>query len=305
MFKLHKKFIQLLFFITVLILLLTKPQKTLDYAAKGLSVWYKSMVPSLLPMMILSGCMIKLNITDAFASLLFPITRRLFHIGKTGTYALLIGLLCGFPMGAKVICELYTQKKLSKAEATALLPICNNIGPIYMLSYGLKTFDAKPLYVILILFYCIPLGYAFFYLRNKRFPCIHTSTTPPVNFVVALDESISDGAAGILSLGGYLMFFNILLVPLEFLPLSSKLKNLLACLVEITNGLSYQSNLPPYLYLALLQFGGLCCVFQTLKYTLKTDLNFRHYLFCKLRLTFITLAFFFVYYFFYFYVSYV
>ena len=302
MLKLYKKFILLFFFIAFLILLLTQPEKTLSYAAKGLSVWYKSMVPSLLPMMILSGCMIRLNITTTFASLLFPVTNRLFHISKNGTYALFIGFLCGFPMGAKVICELYNQNKLSREEATCLLPICNNIGPIYMLSYGLKAFDAKPLYIILVLFYCIPLGYAFFHLHNKNFPSIQTSKKVPVSFITALDESISDSAAGILSLGGYLMFFNILLVPLEIFALSPKLTTFLACLVEITNGLSYPGILPPYLYLALLQFGGLCCIFQTLKYLLKTDLDFQHYLFCKLKLTGFTLVSFFAYYVFAFFV---
>lgn len=295
MFKLYKKIIPLFFFMFVLILLLIKPEKTINNAANGLSVWYKSMVPSLLPMMILSGCMIKLNITSSFASLLFPVTKRLFHISKNGTYALLIGFLCGFPMGAKVICELYSQNKISKEEATALLPICNNIGPIYMLSYGLKTFDAQPLYVILILFYCIPIGYAFFNLRKKHFSNLNNTSKMHTNFVIALDESITDSAAGILSLGGYLMFFNILLVPLDLFSFNPKLKKIMACLVEITNGLSYQAELPSYLYLALLQFGGICCFFQTLKYTQKTDLNFHKYLFCKLKLTFFTLAFFFVY----------
>ena len=297
-----KKYIPLIFLLSILILLLTKPDKTLIYAAKGLSIWYKSMVPSLLPMMILSGCIIKLNITNAFAGLIFPLSKRLFHISPNGTYALLIGLLCGFPMGAKVICELYSQNKLTKEEATSLLPICNNIGPIYMLSYGLKVFDAKPIYIILVLFYFIPLGYAFFHFRKKHFPFSQATGKTAVNFVIALDDSISDSASGILSLGGYIMFFSILLVPLELFPLNLQFKTLLACLIEITNGLSYQNQLPPYIYLALLQFGGLCCIFQTLKYISKTDLSFQKYLFCKLKLTVITLVFFFVYYFF---VSYV
>lgn len=298
MHKFYKKYIQLFFIIFILFLLLAKPTLTLDYATHGLSLWYKNMVPSLLPMMILSSCMIKLNITTTFATFLSPITKSLLHISKNGTYALLIGFLCGFPMGAKVICELYTQNKISKEEATFLLPICNNIGPIYMLSYGLKVFNAKPLYLILILFYCIPFVYAFIKFRNIRFCEMPASNIKPQSFVIALDESISDSATGILSLGGYLMFFNILLIPLEQFSLNPQWKSFLTCVIEITNGLSYTATLPPYLYLGLLQFGGICCIFQTLKYTLKTDLKFSHYLRCKFQITLLTLAFFFVYYFF-------
>lgn len=300
-----KKLLPIIILISILFLLLIKPVLTLEYANQGLSIWYKSMLPTLFPMMILSGCMIKMNITSIISGLIYPVTKRLFHISKNGTYALFIGLLCGFPMGAKVVCELYNQNKLSKEEATALLPICNNIGPIYMLSYGLKAFDAKPIYITLILFYCIPLTYAFFSLREKYFVDLSSSTIKSSPFVMALDEAISDSALGMLSLGGYLMFFNILLVPLELISLNSYGNSFLSCCLEITNGLSKETLLPPYIYLALLQFGGLCCIFQTLKYTLKTDLNFRNYLLSKINLTVITLVFFFAYYVFVSYVFYV
>lgn len=299
-----KKFFSIIALISILFLLLTKPILTLKYATNGLSIWYKNMLPTLFPMMILSGCMIKMNITASISSLIHPITKRIFHTSKNGTYSLIIGLLCGFPMGAKVLCELYTQNKISKEEATALLPICNNIGPIYMLSYGLRAFDAKPIYIILILFYCIPLGYAFFTLKNKHFQDITTSNITTYSLAISLDESISEGAIGMLSLGGYLMFFNILLVPLNFLSLNPNLKVFLSCCIEITNGLSKNSDLPSFIYLALLQFGGLCCVFQTLKYTLKTNLNFYHYLFSKIKLTLLTFIIFFAYYVFVSYVYY-
>lgn len=297
MSKVYKKIIQSIFFISILTLLLTIPALTLDYAKKGLSIWYQSMVPSLLPMMILTSCMIKLNITSNFASILYPITKRIYHLSKNGTYALLIGFLCGFPMGAKVICELYLQKKLSKDEANTLLPICNNIGPIFMLTFGLKTFVTEHIYIILLLFYAIPLIYSLFLFRKKQFQNFENYSIQKKSFSVALDESISEGAAGILSLGGYLMFFSILiLIPQNFLPLSTKMKDFLTCLLEITNGLSYLPKLPSYILLSLLQFGGICCLFQTGKYTSKTDLSFENYLRHKIILTLITLLFFFVYY---------
>lgn len=297
MTKINKKIIQLTFFLLILILLLTMPSLTLDYARKGLSIWYTSMVPSLFPMMIITGCMIKLNITSSFASFLRPITKKCYHLSKNGTYALLMGFLCGFPMGAKVICELYSQNKLSKEEANALLPVCNNIGPIFMLTYGLKSFIKTDLYLTLILFYTIPLVYSFFMFRNKTFPDNALYPVKKYSFSVALDEAIAEGAAGMLSLGGYLMFFSILLIlPTKLCSVNPQIVSIVSCILEITNGLSYPSVLPPYIYLALLQFGGLCCIFQTLKYISNTDLSFKNYILHKIKLTFITFIFFFAYY---------
>ena len=127
------------------------------------------------------------------------------------------------------------------------------------------------------------------------FQTIQETTLQKIPFSVALDDSISDGAAGILSLGGYLMFFSILtLIPREFLHLSDIYTQMYICILEITNGLSYSPDLPPYILLSLLQFGGICCIFQTIKYISKTDLSFKKYIQHKSVLTFITLAVFFV-----------
>ena len=294
--KNYIKIIQLLFFLIMVILLLSWPSLTMEYAKKGLSIWYKNMVPSLLPMMILTGCMIKLNITASFTAFLHPLANKLFHLSKNGTYALLMGFLCGFPMGAKIVCELYAQNKLSKDEANALLPVCNNIGPIFLLTYGFKSFLTQKLYLVLVLFYLVPLVYAFFMLRTSAFTENTLYATKKISFPVALDEAISESAAGILSLGGYLMFFSILqLIPTKLCFFNMQVTSLLACLIEITNGLSYPTILPEYVYLALLQFGGLCCIFQTLKYISNTGLNFKNYMLHKCKITILTLILFYAY----------
>ncbi len=295
--KIYKKIIPLFFLVTTLCLLLFLPSNTLNYAKKGLSIWYQNMVPALFPMMIITSCMIKLNVTTTFAAFLHPITKKIYHVTPNGTYALFIGFLCGFPMGAKVICELYSYKKISVKEANILLPICNNIGPIFLITYGFKPFVKHNFYLMLFLFYAIPLVYAIFLCKKKHFMTGQEPFTTHKSsaFSVALDEAIADSAAGILSLGGYLMFFSILtMITFKLLPVPETISIFLTCLLEITNGLSCEPILSPYIFLALLQFGGICCIFQTLKYTSNTNLNFRYYLKHKVILSVITLLVFYV-----------
>ena len=304
--KLFQKIISISFFLFLLFLLLTKPELSLKYASKGLLIWYKNMVPSLFPMMILTSCMIKLNLTASFSKILHPVVHKIFHTSENGTYAMFMGFLCGFPMGAKIICELYNQNKLSKEEAQSLLPICNNIGPVFMLTYGLLTFQTPHKYLSLILFYCIPLCYAYLTNRKKFFRDNSRLPQQSLPFSQALDEAISENAMSMLSLGGYLMFFNLLLmIPTELLPLNTVLASFIACFTEITNGLSYPTALPNYFYLSFLQFGGICCLFQTLRYIQKTNLSFQKYLKHKSILTIVTFIFFFVLYVFFFYDGYV
>lgn len=52
-----------------------------------------------------------------------------------GTFAVLTGFLCGYPMGAKTTSDLLNVNKISRSEASYLLSFCNNTSPAFILSY--------------------------------------------------------------------------------------------------------------------------------------------------------------------------
>ena len=116
-------------------LLLRHPALSLEYASTGLNLWLTKMVPTLLPFMILSGIMVRMDLTENFVTLLHPLLHRLYGTSKNGSYTIIMGFLCGFPMGARIVGELYESGRLSRGEGSRLLYFCNNIGPIYFLSY--------------------------------------------------------------------------------------------------------------------------------------------------------------------------
>lgn len=60
-----------------------------------------------------------------------PLFEKIYKYSSFGLYAIFMGFFCGFPMGAKVVSELYGNDKISKSEANTLLAFCNNIGPAY------------------------------------------------------------------------------------------------------------------------------------------------------------------------------
>ena len=133
------EFIFTLLFVYLIYLLLRYPVQALDYARTGLFLWFERMIPTLLPFMILSGIMVRMNLTERFASFFHPLFHRLFGISANGSYVLFMGMLCGFPMGARVIGELLESGKMSEEEGSYLLSFCNNIGPIYFISFVMVT----------------------------------------------------------------------------------------------------------------------------------------------------------------------
>lgn len=155
-------FMQLIFTLLALYityLLLRYPAQALEYAYMGLNLWFKKMIPTLLPFMILSGIMVRMNLTERFSRFFHPLFHMLWGTSLNGSYVILMGMLCGFPMGARVIGELCQAGKLSEKEGAFLLAFCNNIGPIYFISFVMSTLSISGNYIPFIIMYGVPLCY--------------------------------------------------------------------------------------------------------------------------------------------------
>ena len=48
------------------------PEKSLYFALNGLNLWFRNMIPTLFPFMVLYGIMIRMNLTDSFVRFLKP-----------------------------------------------------------------------------------------------------------------------------------------------------------------------------------------------------------------------------------------
>lgn len=307
-------------FLILFALILLYPKISLYYAATGLSLWFDKMVPVLFPFMLLSAVMVRQNLTEGFACILYPVLGPLYRISKNCVYCLILGFLCGFPMGAKVIAELYKRNRLTKREAEFLLAFCNNIGPVYYISFllpvtGLYTAGKLPFFLFGM--YGIPLLYGLF-LRFSGFllpagvftagasantgAFIRTAeirAEKTEGFMQSLEEAMQSSIAGITTLGGYMILFNLLnLIPHVFVPLAfygrEKLLSGINCLTEITSGISRIGSIAPLFVLIMLPLGGLSCIAQTMSALKKTDLSTGRYLIHKTIQTGLTAAFYFL-----------
>ncbi|MDE6950438.1 MAG: hypothetical protein K2P64_05930 [Lachnospiraceae bacterium] len=269
--------------------ILGAPTTACFYAALALQLWFERMIPSLFPFMVLSGLILRLNLGQLFALPLYPVLGRLYRISKTMCTTLFMGFFFGFPLGAKCVAEAYELKQLSKPQAQFLLSFCNNIGPVYLLSFALpllgfseNSYSGLKIAVIAI-FFGVPLLYGLI-LRNtvyRHIPLTETilcgeSIGRKVSFIPALDASVTSACAAITRLGGYMIFFIVCNLPL-------RQTALLAPALEITSGLTLSKGiLPPALSMTFLTFGGLSCFAQTYTCIRDTDLSFRDYCFHKL-----------------------
>ena len=129
--------IQLLFLSQLAFSILRAPANACSYAALALQLWFEKMIPSLFPFMVLSGMIVRLDFGRTISSPVYPLIGRLYRISKNACTTLICGFLFGFPLGAKTVAEQYSLGQLSKPQAQYLLSFCNNIGPVYLLSFAL------------------------------------------------------------------------------------------------------------------------------------------------------------------------
>lgn len=265
----------------LLVFLLRYPVLALSSAREGLKLWLYTMIPTLLPFLILTGILIR---TDGISRILepfSPVTGKLLGLSGNGTYVMLLGLLCGYPMGAKLAHDLYCAGKISRREGEYLLTFCCNASPAFISSYlaasCLKNQQATgEIFQILFLsdLFCM-MFFRFVIYRNhttdNRFINEIKKETPQHNSPgVILDVSIMNGFETITRLGGYILLFSLLYACIcHFWPLNPEIGKIVAGSLELTTGLNrlavtaYDPKLQYLCSMALTAFGGFCILAQT------------------------------------------
>lgn len=296
-----KLFLFRLCFVLFFLLLMLHPQTTVSGASAGLLLWFHSIIPSLLPFMIFSNLLVALNGISLFTKILHPFTSRLFGISEHGSYALLAGFVCGYPMGAKTCADLLSKKQISREEAQYILCFANNPGPSFLSGYILQNvlknrFLAPPFFLSV---YGAPLLYAaILHLIGKRRTKKEGGIPPFSPFLSSegldfgiLDHAIMNGFETVTRLGGYIILFSILsafLIKPEWISLP--IKTLLLSVAEITTGSHFigSTNLfhtaieQGMAICACISFGGLSGIFQTKSVTRGTSLSLLPYIESKL-----------------------
>lgn len=290
-----------------LALILIFPVSSYQGAKKGLLLWFNTLLPTLLPFMILSNLIVQMRITAPLSRILYPVFHRLFRVSKNGCYPVLIGFLSGIPVGAKTTADMLTRGELTESEGQYLLGLCNNASPMFIMSYISLTQLNKPdiRFILLFILYSSALisaliWNAFRTARNKVSALSLPSADIPANTAARkdtgsrfdfrkLDKSIMDAFDIITRVGGYVILFSIAAqIFSDAGPHNSPLKLIILGFLEITTGINKISTaaLSMDIKIALITmitaFGGLSGLAQTNSVISNTGLSIRTYTFQKL-----------------------
>jgi len=297
-----KRFFSALLLFTLLFYLFSHPSDAFAAAQSGLHLWFDTLIPTLLPTMIFSNLLIQLDLVQCFVRFLSPITARLLHLSTYGTYALFIGFLCGFPMGAKTIYDLQKNGQLSKEEASYLLPFVNNVSPMFLINIVVFQIikDSSYLLPTLLIVYGAPIIYGILtnQIYRQKISLADTvykkqASKIQVHFEL-IDACIMNAVFTILKLGSYVILFSILSRLIQSFPTPHMfLQSFFVGSMELTNGIAFidaQSIPFPQKYFFLCMFcvwGGFCALAQTQSVLSSASISIGVYIKARILICFI------------------
>ena len=160
-FKIKKLFIPACICLFTMFLLVFS-NSNLSSAKTGLSLWANSVVPSLLPFFIATELLGYTNVVSILGKLLNKFMRPVFNVPGEGAFPFIMGIISGYPMGAKIVSDFKNQGICTNEEAERLLAFTNNSGPLFIIgTVGIGLFKDTNTGILLFLTHilaCITVG---------------------------------------------------------------------------------------------------------------------------------------------------
>lgn len=252
----------------LLILLLAEAAAARAAALEALRLCAVSVIPALFPSLAVSSALMNLGFGNWVSPLLSRWMTPLFHLPGSAGSAVLLGLMGGYPIGAKTAAELYETHLLTQEEVERLLTFCNNSNPVFLISVlGSGVFGSVRTGMWLWLIHVAAAMMTGVLLARRSGP-VFRQVPPLVNPAEPFGFSplvgaVSSAAAGMVHLCGFVVLFYVLSRPLA--DLGGRLGPLL---VGVTELFSLTPLVPADRFGFVLAagctgWGGLSVLFQT------------------------------------------
>jgi len=288
------------------------PREGLAAARAGVELWLFNVMPSVLPFVIGANLLIALGAVNFAGVMLSPIMRRVFNVPGTGGFALAVGLVAGYPVGAKIVCEMYSAGELERDEAQRLISFTNNSGPLFVLgAVGIGMFNNQLAgVVVLAAHYLSALAVGLIFrsygtlsneavrgkmVRRAFFAMQRGRKRGPLGQIMR--TAVVDGMNTMLMVGGFIVLFSVINRMLYVIGVYDALAaavwlddslaaGLFGGIIEMTNGVAAVAQggvgrMPLIIASALISFGGVSILLQSLSFIAKTDLRPRLYVLAK------------------------
>ncbi len=295
-----------------------------------MNIWAQNVFPTLFPFFVISSLILHLGVAFIFSEIVGPFLQLIYKSPKIGGFVFITGLISGSPNTAKIVSELVKQELLTIDEANNLLAFCTFINPMFILATtGVIYLQSIELGLILLIIHILSnllLGiFLSFTLINKRqlsipnpmgaFKNMHEyRQRNKLTFGSILTQAIRDSINVLLLIGGFMLFFKIVMVTAMFFNVTeimysfgspifklfgiefTTFNNLFQGLLELVTGIGAVSNsadnelLKIIIISIILAFGSLSIHMQLYSFIKSANLSYGKFMLARIAQAFVAAA---------------
>ena len=278
-------------------LMLAFPEHYMKATGRGLALFVSNVLPAMFPFLFLNTMLSNTKAIPFINKAFEKPVNKVFGVVKEGAFVLISALICGYPVGAVTTARLYENGDISRNDAKSFLPFTSLAGPVFILSTVSSVFGNKNVgLVVLISHYVGTLlnGLLWRFVSRTRARKRNHIENSPVALIengrVArntssilsadfektgghnlLGEAVTSSALSMLTVGGYIVLFGLVVDTFALLPFWGDLPAILRVVftfpIEMTRGVveaSTLTSLPLAVGFATLSvtFGGVSVLAQ-------------------------------------------
>ena len=294
-------------------------KSNLSSSKAALALWANSIVPTLFPFFIATELLSHTFVIQILGKMFNNVMKPLFNVPGEGSFAFIMGIISGFPLGAKIVVDLYKKRILSMVQAERLLAFTNNSGPLFIIgTIGISFFGDTRTGILLFITHilaCITVGLLFRFWKCDRRDLEKSSSLQSIkynanlqfsNLGEILSSAILNSINTLFLVGGFVVLFSIIISILQqcnIMPIFAKIISpflrvfglnsqfsygFITGLIEFTNGIKLVSDIhiktiSQNIIIAsfLLGFSGFSVLLQVYSIISKVGLSLKTYVIGK------------------------
>lgn len=284
-----------------MILMLINPEYYMLSASRGLALFATAVLPSLFPFYFFSLLLTKIGGAKSISVLGAKPVRFLYNAPPCAAYVMTLSFMSGYPVGAAMISELYKSGVIDTAQAKGIFSFSSTSGPVFMMgTVGAAIFDDWRVGIITLTSHYLGAILNGLIYRLKKNGGSSTLSVSVLNTDLdsALSQSISSSTLSMLAVGGYIVLAGMFIDTLELFSMSEKiigavhgdggfaLTSLITGFFEMTRGSQSAAKienlqLASALASAIVSFGGISVLLQTLNFMSACGVGIREILLRK------------------------
>ena len=298
--KMNSKKILLTFSLVLFIsAVVISPQKYITTTLNGILVWGTAILPALFPFMIFTKLLTSTGYVEYISNSLSKVTKKLYNSPGISSYVFFMSILSGYPLGAKIISDLYEEGLVTRSEAHRICAFTSNSGPMFIVgTVGVGMFLSPFVGYILLFSHIIAslfngLIYRKYSVEKNTVSVKKARIFKSINYNDIVNQSMENSIMSVLLIGGYITIFFVVIEVFSSLHIFYPITKLLSLigvnetltegvifgLFEITKGCltiattNISLGIKTILSSFVISFGGVSTAFQSFAFLNKFQVS--------------------------------